>query len=166
MNAIRHMGGKLGRLSLAAVVVIAFTACAQNAGNKEIGGTLLGAAAGGLLGAQFGKGKGQLAMVAAGALLGAWAGNEVGKSLDRADRLAMQRTTQNTLETGRSRQQVSWRNPDTGHYGTVTPQPAYQTSGGGYCREYQQTVTIGGRTEQAFGTACRQPDGTWKVTNR
>ena len=75
MIAIRHMGRKLGQLALAAIVVVAFTACAQNAGNKEIGGTLLGAAAGGLLGAQFGKGKGQLAAVAAGALLGAWARN-------------------------------------------------------------------------------------------
>ncbi len=166
MNAISHMGSKLGRLSLAAVVVIAFAACSQNAGNKEIGGTLIGAAAGGLLGAQVGRGKGQLAAVAVGALLGAWAGNEIGKSLDRADRLAMQNTTQNALETGRSRDPVSWRNPDSGHYGTVTPQPAYQTPQGGYCREYQQTVNIGGRTEQAYGTACRQSDGSWKVVNR
>ena len=166
MISIRHMGSKLGQLALAAVVVVAFTACAQNAGNKEIGGTLLGAAAGGLLGAQFGKGKGQLAAVAAGALLGAWAGNEIGKSLDRADRLAMQSSTQNALETGRSSQPVSWRNPDSGNYGTVTPQRAYQTSQGQYCREYQQTVTVGGRTEQAYGTACRQPDGSWKVVNR
>ncbi|MEE8515695.1 MAG: RT0821/Lpp0805 family surface protein [Alphaproteobacteria bacterium] len=157
---------KLCRLSLTAALVITFAACSQNAGNKEVGGTLLGAAAGGLLGAQVGRGKGQLAAVAVGALLGAWAGNEVGKSLDRADRLAMQRTTQNTLETGRSRQPVSWRNPDSGHSGTITPQPAYQTNQGGYCREYQQTVTIDGRTEQAYGTACRQPDGTWKVVNR
>ena len=166
MNAISHTGSKLGRLSLAAVVVIAFAACSQNAGNKEVGGTLLGAAAGGLLGAQVGRGKGQLAAVAVGALLGAWAGNEIGKSLDRADRLAMQRTTQSTLETGRSREPISWRNPDSGHSGTVTPQPAYQTNQGQYCREYQQTVNIGGRTEQAYGTACRQPDGTWKVVNR
>ena len=157
---------KLCQLFLAAALVITSAACSQNAGNKEIGGTLLGAAAGGLLGAQVGMGKGQLAAFAVGTLLGAWAGNEIGKSLDRADRLAMGRTTQNALETGRSREPVSWRNPDSGHYGTVTPKPAYQTPRGGYCREYQQTVTIDGRTEQAYGTACRQPDGTWKVVNR
>ena len=26
-------------------------------------------------------------------------------------------------------------------------------------------VNIGGKTEQAYGTACRQPDGSWKVVN-
>jgi surface antigen len=39
------------------------------------------------------------------------------------------------------------------------------TRTGAYCREFQQTVTIGGKTESAYGTACRQPDGTWKVVS-
>lgn len=30
------------------------------------------------------------------------------------------------------------------------------------CREYQTTVTIDGKTETAYGRACRQADGTWK----
>ncbi len=34
---------------------------------------------------------------------------------------------------------------------------------GQQCREYQRTVTIDGKTETAYGTACRQPDGTWKT---
>jgi surface antigen len=34
---------------------------------------------------------------------------------------------------------------------------------GTWCREYRTTVTVGGLAQQAFGTACRQPDGTWKV---
>jgi triosephosphate isomerase len=40
---------------------------------------------------------------------------------------------------------------------------AYEPIAGRYCREFQQTVTIGGRTEQAYGTACMQPDGAWEV---
>jgi surface antigen len=36
---------------------------------------------------------------------------------------------------------------------------------GKYCREFQQTVTIGGKTEQAYGTACRQPDGSWQIVS-
>lgn len=39
------------------------------------------------------------------------------------------------------------------------------SSAGRYCREFQQTVSIGGRTEQAYGTACRQPDGAWEVVS-
>ncbi len=153
----------LFKFSLAAVLAFSLAACTQDSGPKQTGGTLIGAAAGGLLGAQIGRGSGRLAATAAGALLGAWVGSEVGRSLDRADRLAMAHTTQSTLETGRSYEPTTWRNPDSGHSGTITPQPAYQTQQGQYCREYQQTVTIGGRTEQAYGTACRQPDGTWKV---
>ena len=149
------------KLSLAAVLAVSLTACTQDSGPKQTGGTLIGAAAGGLLGAQIGRGSGRLAATAAGALLGALVGSEVGRSLDRADRLAMARTTHTALETGRSDEPVVWSNPDSGHSGTITPQPAYQTPQGRYCREYQQTVTIGGRTERAYGTACRQPDGTW-----
>jgi hypothetical protein len=37
---------------------------------------------------------------------------------------------------------------------------------GGDCREYQSTVTIDGRPQRAFGTVCRQPDGSWRVGTR
>lgn len=33
------------------------------------------------------------------------------------------------------------------------------------CREFRQDVTIGGRTEQAYGTACLQTDGSWRMTD-
>ena len=31
------------------------------------------------------------------------------------------------------------------------------------CREFTETVTIGGRQQPAHGRACRQSDGTWRV---
>ncbi len=34
-----------------------------------------------------------------------------------------------------------------------------------YCREYQRNVTVGHRVEQSYGTACRQPDGAWKIVS-
>jgi surface antigen len=45
----------------------------------------------------------------------------------------------------------------------VTPTHTYQGTGGQYCREYQQTIIIDGKPNQSYGTACRQPDGSWKV---
>jgi hypothetical protein len=33
------------------------------------------------------------------------------------------------------------------------------------CREYQTTTIVDGRPQQTFGTACRQPDGTWHIIN-
>jgi surface antigen len=41
----------------------------------------------------------------------------------------------------------------------------YQTSSGQYCREYQTNVTVEGKSEKAHGTACRQPDGSWKIVS-
>lgn len=32
-----------------------------------------------------------------------------------------------------------------------------------YCREYTRTVTIGGRAQDAYGTACQQSDGSWMI---
>lgn len=37
-----------------------------------------------------------------------------------------------------------------------------QTQAPEYCREYQTTVTVNGEQQEAFGTACRQPDGSWQ----
>lgn len=33
------------------------------------------------------------------------------------------------------------------------------------CREYQQTITVGGKNEEAYGTACLQADGSWKIAS-
>jgi surface antigen len=151
------------------IVAVAFAAslllggCAEwQDSPKQSVGTLAGAAAGGLLGAQFGSGTGQLAATGAGVLLGGLLGSSVGRSLDRADRLAMQQTTQTTLETAPTGQAAQWRNPDTGNYGTVTPLRTTEANGN-VCREYQQTVTVGGQTQEGYGTACRQPDGSWRI---
>jgi surface antigen len=32
------------------------------------------------------------------------------------------------------------------------------------CREFTATVMIGGQPQQAVGQACRQPDGSWRIT--
>ncbi len=153
------------RILLCAAVALGLAAC-EGAGTKQTVGTVGGAAAGGLLGSTIGGGKGQLAATAAGALLGALAGSEVGKSLDRADQLFMRQTSQRALETAPVGRTVAWTNPDTGNSGTVTPtRPATTTADGTPCREYQQTVTVGGKTESAYGNACRQADGSWKIIN-
>ena len=153
------------RITLVGLTVLTLAACTSKAGPKETVGTLLGAAAGGLAGAQVGKGRGRLVATGVGTFLGAMIGNEIGKSLDRADRLAMQRTTQRTLESAPVGKTSTWENPDSGNYGSVTPQKTWQQDDGTYCREFTQTITVGGRTEEAYGTACRQPDGTWKIVS-
>ena len=153
------------RLLTAAVVLplLLATAACETGRDKEIAGTLLGGALGGFLGAQVGGGTGRLVATGAGVFLGAFLGQQIGRQLDDADRLRAEGAAQHALETSRSGETIAWNNPDSGHSGTVTPVETYQDANNQYCREYQQTVTIGGQTEQAYGTACRQPDGTWKI---
>ena len=154
----------VSKIALVGVLAIGLAAC-ENTGPKEAGGGLVGAGLGGLAGSQIGHGSGKLAATGAGVLLGALLGSTAGKSLDRADRMYAERSTNTALETGRSDQPVAWTNSDCGHSGTIIPQPAYQSNAGQYCREYQQTVYVGGQQQQAYGTACRQPDGSWRMVN-
>lgn len=146
--------------------VVALSACEP--GSKQGFGTMLGAIGGAAIGSAIGDngdGTTHFFAVAAGTLAGAAIGSSIGKSLDRADRQAMERNRQVALESYPSGQTSTWHNPDSGNSGTYQPKPAYQDKSGDYCREYQQTITVGGKTEEAYGKACRQPDGTWKIAN-
>ena len=60
-------------------------------------------------------------------------------------------------------ERIAWNNPQSGNSGYVVPMREGTSAGGAYCREFQNTIIVGGRQEQAYGTACRQPDGSWKV---
>jgi surface antigen len=154
------------QLTLAVMVVsmAGLSACADGRGNKEIIGTGGGAVIGGLLGSQVGSGSGQLWATGAGVLLGALAGSEIGRSLDKAD-IAYAQQAQSRAYSAPIGETVTWNNPDSGNYGTYTPTRDGYSSSGRYCREYNQTVYIGGRAESAHGTACRQPDGSWEIVN-
>jgi len=149
-----------------AAVLVAFslvTAC-EGAGGKETAGTLLGGAGGALLGAQVGGGSGQVLAAVAGGLAGAFLGNQIGKSLDKADQVYAEQATRQA-QTAPIGETITWNNPDSGNSGTYTPvRDGYDTTGA-YCREYQTTVTVGGQVQEAYGTACQQPDGSWKVVN-
>jgi hypothetical protein len=56
---------------------------------------------------------------------------------------------------------VQWN--DGNAYGSVTPLRDGNDQSGRYCREFQQMVKINGKQSKAYGTACRQPDGTWQI---
>ena len=74
-----------------------------------------------------------------------------------------QRTAQQSLEYNQTGQTAAWRNPDSGHSGTVTPTRTYRTADGQNCREFEQTIYVDGKQETAKGRACRRADGTWQI---
>lgn len=43
------------------------------------------------------------------------------------------------------------------------PVPAPTAAASQQCREYSTTTMIGGAPQQMVGTACLQPDGSWRI---
>ena len=145
---------------LLATILIPATLAACGPGRRADSGTIVGAVAGGLLGSQLGKGKGQVAGAIAGAFVGGVVGNEIGRRMDEADRRAAMEAEYRALETGRAGTATPWRNPNSGHYGSVVPGQPYKLAGAD-CRPYTHTIYMNGRPETLTGRACRKPDGTW-----
>jgi surface antigen len=149
-----------------AVAALSLGGCAANGydnyGTKETIGTVAGAALGAWAGSAIDHdGTGGAIAMAGGALLGGYFGNQIGRGLDKADRLELERAQYQALEYGRSGTSSDWRNPDSGNYGSFTPREAYETRDG-VCRPYSQTVTIDGRSERLNGIACRDSSGRWR----
>ncbi len=151
----KHYGG-YGDPDLAYAPPIDF---ARGRCEHEVLGALLGGATGGLIGSQIGKGDGRTAAIIGGSILGLIVGGSIGRSMDEID----QNCVGQALEHAGDGETIRWNSPDDGTSYQVTPQRTYQVSDGRYCREYQTTATVGGRVQETYGKACRQPDGAWQI---
>ncbi len=173
------LAGKILRIIAAAAIMLPVLACAgpNGADSKDNGaakeshtgenvGTILGAIGGALLGSQVGKGNSRTLGMVAGGALGALLGNNLGRRFDERDR-ALQTKAAEKAMTRPVGQAVPWSNPDSGNSGSVTPlKQETRASDGATCRSFEQRVqTKDGSTAATQGTACREPDGTWKVTS-
>ena len=140
----------------AIALALGTTACTNEQTGQVVGGIL-----GGVAGNQVGSGSGRTVATVAGAIAGTFIGGAVGRSMDDTDRLKAHRS----LEYNRTNETTYWSNPDSGNEYSMTPTRTWQNDTGQYCREYTSDVFVGGRRETAYGTACRQPDGSWKVVS-
>ena len=126
-------------------------------------GTAIGALTGGALAYGLGQDSSNKEVwTVLGIGLGAMIGQSIGQQLDERDRYLMAQTFEHTMEKAPTNASGQWQNPDTGHGGTITPTNTIVTNGTP-CREFTQTVSIGGQMQEAYGTACRQADGSWKI---
>lgn len=84
--------------------------------------------------------------------------NSASESQQRAHEQAMiEATRANRGET------ITWN--DGPQSGSVTVLRTGTAPNGQPCREFSQAVTIAGKSETAYGIACRQLDGAWKIVN-
>jgi surface antigen len=91
--------------------------------------------------------------------------------LEASDKKRARRAAATAFDRLPSGQTKIWRNPENGHWGTLTPTRTYVNADGRYCRDYDQTVTLGGQEYQANGTVCHDagtgkgPAGGWRVVS-
>ncbi|MGQ7792903.1 RT0821/Lpp0805 family surface protein [Faunimonas sp. B44] len=127
-------------------------------------GAVAGALAGGVIGSRFGSGAGRVVATTVGAAAGGLIGASIGRSLDERDHQYAMDAEYRALEYGRAGRPENWRNEQTGTYGEVVVGPGY-TVNALDCRDYTHSVYIDGQPRVARGTACRQPDGTWRIVS-
>lgn len=151
------MNRKPGIFVAVLAVCLSLSGCATQ-GQQEQAGMIIGGTLGGLLGGEVGAGSGRTAAIIVGTLGGAAIGGAVGRSMDDTDRLKAAQS----LETVRTGVPSAWRNPDTGVEYEFTPTRTFTTATGP-CREYTADANIGGERRTVYGTACRQPDGSWRI---
>ena len=133
--------------------------------SKQEQGAAAGAVVGGVLGSALGDGHADK-----GWAIGAWRpfrcqsiGDQIGAQLDERDRLLAAQNLQYSLESTKNGAVTTWQNPNTGNGGAATPTTTVVKSDGTPCREFTTEIEVGGETQQGYGTACRQADGSWKI---
>ena len=87
------------------------------------------------------------------------------KILDNINEEQQRRHEQAQLEatTAPIGETIYWN--DGSASGSVTATRDGRSTSGRYCREFRQQIKIGDRNEQAYGTACQQPDGSWEIVS-
>lgn len=153
-------------------------------------GALLGAAGGAALGSSIGKGKGNVAAIAVGTVLGAGLGSNI-EDTPPHTRYIRSVSYEPAYGYPHNREYYHhhynryhehhpyyhsyyayphssytsyWINPAPASvvtetvYPAVTPPPSTIQ-----CREFTQTIRVGGRIQESYGTACLQPDGSWQM---
>lgn len=152
---------RIKMLFMSVMVAMAVVATPVQAQQSNILGCLLGAGAGGFGGSKIGSGSGQLAAVGAGTLLGCMVGSKIQQSMNQPQQPSIYQQTQSRYGGQR------WQQPSvTSRYnswpGVQQQQQRKPTCP--YSREYQSTVTVGGRQVPAYGQACSWDGGqTWRL---
>jgi len=143
-------------IALVAVAALALAGCQS----RQEAGVGIGAVAGTLIGSQFGGGvAGRLGAAVAGGVIGGLIGGAIGRDLDREAQARAYAAEQLAYTEGRRQEWRSGR-----HYGYIEPRPVFRR-GPGFCREYAHTIYIDGRPQTAVGTACQNPDGSWRAVS-
>jgi surface antigen len=149
-------------MTLRSVIVVgalagALAGCGETTSKQSLG-SVAGTLSGGWIGPSASA---RSPSPGAAPLFAAWAGSAIGARLDETDRRMASEAEYEALESTAAGASREWRNPATGHRGSVSPGPAYSVNQ--YtCRDYVDQISVDGKSETIRSTACRQPDGSWR----
>ncbi len=138
-------------LALSSLVL---SACQQLPGTRQEQGTVIGGAAGAVIGHEIGD---STLGTVVGAVAGGVLGNVIGRRMDESDR-------QNIAQALSENETRTWTNPETNESYRVDPVDTVRRDGQ-LCREYEMTANIEGEPRQVEGLACQQSDGSWRVVS-
>jgi surface antigen len=88
-------------------------------------------------------------------------GTTIGVGVADIDRKIGLNAEYRALERGEAAVAVEWRGR-AGSAGVVVPGPSYKINDYD-CRRFTHTVSLRGTTESATATACRTPEGVWRL---
>ena len=121
-------------------------------------GTIVGGAAGAVIGAKIADKEDRVAGVLIGTIAGVIVGKTIGKVIDERDRNCAGHALA-YLEDGET---VSWRNPNTNVEHQVTSLSSY-VQNGFYCKQFVTMSTfLNGRKTSYENDACLDDDGVWR----
>jgi surface antigen len=152
--------------------------CGPGWGAGQTVGTLAGAAAGGVVGNQIGKGSGKDAATVAGVLLGGVVGNQAGASIDANNCPPPPPPAYAPPPAYSAPPPVVYQQqPVVVQPQPVVVQPAYTPppvivesevswgpefwEGGRLCRSYSRWMVVNGVQQPYYGVACRDPHQGW-----
>ena len=149
----------------AIVLAVSLGGCANvDMTREEMLVTAAGAAAGGILGYQFGGGIIMNSLFAtAGTVAGGAAGFYATRALMGSDRAAYERTAQKGLASAEDGKIIDWQNPETGNSGIFRATRSFYLGNGQYCRQYRTTVSFDKTVHSGNGMACKNASGEWEV---
>jgi surface antigen len=175
------------KFAVAGFAVLTLAACASNSGMSSgqyssppprdygpmMGGGMDGPVGGGSISGNMGVASAppseevmpeRVSPAAAGSALSGFIGNRIGAAMDDEDKQRAYEAQIQALDRGSPGAPTSWRNPDSGRYGSIVPGPAYQ-QGGRNCRSFTHTIYIDSKPQTARGTACKNATGGWAAAS-
>lgn len=91
-------------------------------------------------------------------------GTQIGSTLSPGDLRLAKAAEYRALEYVRPGDEFRWQGSNADTRGVISVGRGYQVNRL-ECRDYSNTIYVGGRAQVARGVACRQPEGTWRIVS-